>query len=175
MRRADLILHPVRFRILETLLGESLTTQAIADRLPDVPKSTIYRHVKQLLESEIIAVDETHQVRGALEKTYRLDQSIRLGVEEMADMTPEEHIAYFRTYAMTLIQGFSSFVNAAAIDGKIDMVPHRAGYSEAFVFATTAELDEAFATINKSLMELAKNSPGQGRHKHKIAIITHPE
>jgi hypothetical protein len=175
MRRADLILHPVRFRILETLLGESLTTQAIADRLPDVPKSTIYRHVKQLLESEMIAVDETHPVRGALEKTYRLNQSIRLGVEEMADMTPDEHIAYFRTYAMTLIQGFSSFVNGAAVDDKIDMLTHRAGYSEAFVFATATELDEAFSALNTLLMELAKNSSGEGRHKHKIAIITHPE
>jgi len=76
---------------------------------------------------------------------------------------------------MTLIQGFSSFVNGAAVDDKIDMLTHRAGYSEAFVFATATELDEAFSALNTLLMELAKNSSGEGRHKHKIAIITHPE
>lgn len=175
MKRADLILHPVRFRILETLLGESLTTQEIADHLPDVPKSTIYRHVKQLLENEMIAVDEARPVRGAMEKSYRLNQSLSLSVEDMADMTPEEHVQYFRTYAMTLVRGFGSFVRSAAVDNKIDMLTHRAGYSEAFVFATTSELDKAFTAFNEALLALAGNPPGEGRHKHKIAIITHPE
>lgn len=175
MRRADLILHPVRFRILETLIGESLTTQEIADRLVDVPKSSIYRHVKQLLDSRMIAIDDARPVRGVLEKTYRLDQPIRLGVEEMAGMSPEEHVQYFRTYVMTLVQGFSNFVNSAAVDNKIDMQSHRAGYTEAFVFGTTEELDQVFAVINQALMALATNANGEGRHKHKFAIITHPE
>lgn len=175
MKRPDLILHPVRFRILEALIGESLTTQEIADRLSDVPKSTIYRHLKLLLASEVIAIDESRPVRGVIERSYRLNQSIRLDVEEMADMTPEEHVEYFRTYAMTLVQGFSNFVQSAAVDGKIDMLSRRAGYSEAFVFATTAELDEAFTVLNNTLMGLAKNHPAQGRHKHKFVVITHPE
>lgn len=175
MKRVDLILHPVRFRILETISGESLTTQEVAGRLPDVPKSTIYRHLKRLLENDMIAVDETHQVRGVTEKTYRLNQPLRLSVEEMADMSPDEHVQYFRTYALALVQGFSHYVRSAAVDNKVDMVAHRSGYSEALVFATTAELDEAFTAINQALMALATNTPGENRHKHKFAIITHPE
>ncbi len=175
MERADLILHPIRFRILETLIGESLTTQDIAGRLPDVPKSSIYRHLKLLLENDVIAIDETHPVRGVLERSYRLNQPLRLSVEEMADKTPEEHIQYFRAYVMTLMQGFSNFVHSAAVDGQIDMVPHRAGYSEAFVFGTTAELDQVFAALNAALMTLANHSPGGERRKHKFVIITHPE
>ena len=175
MKRADLILHPVRFRILETLNRDSLTTQEIADRLPDVPKSTIYRHLKILLDGGMIAIDDTRPVRGVLEKTYRLDQPLRLSVDDMADMTPEEHIRYFRTYAMTLVQGFSNYVESSAVDNKVDMYAHRSGYSEALVFATTAELDEAFGDLNRAIVKLAQNTPGEGRHKHKIAIITHPE
>jgi DNA-binding transcriptional ArsR family regulator len=175
MNRADLILHPVRFRILESLGGESLTTQDIADRLPDVPKSTIYRQIKLLLDGGMIAVDETRPVRGVLEKTYRLDQPLRLGIEDMADVTPQQHIHYFQAYAMTLVQGFTNYVNATAVGDKVDMLAHRSGYSEAFVYATTAELDEAFAAFNQALMALATNLPGEGRHRHKFAIITHPE
>lgn len=175
MNRVDLILHPVRFRILETMIGESLTTQAIAERLPDVPKSTIYRHVKLLLESDMIAVDEEHPVRGAVEKSYRLNQPLHLGDEDMAEMTPEEHVHYFRTYVMTLVQGFSTFVHSAADGNRIDMVAHRAGYTEMPLFATTAELDEAFAALNQAILRLAKNPPAEGRRKHKFVIITHPE
>lgn len=175
MNRVDLILHPVRFRILETLIGESLTTQAIAERLPDVPKSTIYRHVKLLLESDMIAVDEMHPVRGAVEKSYRLNQPLRLGPEELAEMTPEEHVHTFRTYVMTLVQGYSNFVHSAADGGRLDMVAHRVGYTEISLFATTAELDEAFAALNRAFYRLAQNPPGEGRHKHKFVVITHPE
>jgi hypothetical protein len=76
---------------------------------------------------------------------------------------------------VTLVQGFSNYVRSAAVDDKVDMVAHRSGYSEALVFATTAELDKAFTIINQALMALATNTPGESRHKHKIAIITHPE
>ncbi len=175
MNRVDLILHPVRFRILESLVGESLTTQAIAERLPEVPKSTIYRHVRLLLENDMIAVDETHPVRGAVEKSYRLNQPIRLSAGEMAELTPEEHVHYFRTYVMALVQGFSNFVHSAAEGERVDMVTLRAGYTETPLFATTAELDEAFAALNQALFRLAQNPPGEGRRKHKFVFITHPE
>lgn len=175
MNRVDLILHPIRFRILESIGGESLTTQDIADRLPEVPKSTIYRQVKLLLDGGMIAVDETRPVRGVLEKIYRLDQPLHLTAEDMADVTAQQHIQYFQAYVMTLVQGFSSYVNSAAVDNKVDMMAHRSGYSKASVFATAAELDEAFAAFNKVLMALASNPPGARRHKHKFAIITHPE
>ncbi len=175
MNRVDLILHPVRFRILESIGGESLTTQDISDRLPDVPKSTIYRQVKLLLDGGMVAVDQTRPVRGVLEKTYRLAQPLRLSVEDMADVTTQQHIQYFQAYVMTLVQGFSNYVNSVAAGNKVDMMAHRSGYSEAFVFATTAELDEVFAAFNNALMALASNPPGSGRHKHKFAIITHPE
>jgi DNA-binding transcriptional ArsR family regulator len=57
--RIDLILHPVRFRILEKLVGERLTTAKIAGQLSDVPKSSIYRPIRLLLEEGMIAVDDT--------------------------------------------------------------------------------------------------------------------
>lgn len=173
MERIDLILHPVRFRILECLIGESLTTQDIAGRLPDVPKSTIYRHLRLLLEADMIAVDETRPVRGVLEKTYRLVQPLHLGSEEIATLTPEEHIRYFRAYTMTLMQDFGHYVRATG--GKVDMLADRAGYTQTFVFATTEELDQFYVTLNESLRPLLENRPGEGRRKRKLAIITHPD
>lgn len=175
MDRVDLILHPVRFRILELFNRDTLTTQDIAERLPDVPKSTIYRQVRILLDAGLIAVDDTRPVRGVLEKTYRLDQPLRLGVEDMAEISPEKHVQYFQTYVMALIRGFSHYVQSSAVDNKVDMAADRTGYSEVIVFATTAELDSAFAAINEALRPLATNPPDDSRHRHKFAIITHPE
>lgn len=175
MNQAALILHPVRFRILESLSGESLTTRVIADRLSDVPKSTIYRQIKLLLENDMIAIDDTRPVRGAMEKTYRLNRPMRLAAEEVAGWTPEEHIQYFRAYTVVLQQGFSGYVHAAADGGKVDMVADRSGYTETLLFATMAELDEMFSAINQAVIRLAGNTAGEGRHKHRIAFITYPD
>jgi len=183
MERVDLILHPVRFRILETLVGESLTTQEIADQLPDVPKSSIYRHVRALLDAELIAVEGTRPVRGVVERTYRLDHLPHLGPEEIGGLTAEACVHYFRVYAMTLIQGFAAYVNAAGggppggrpPDGAPpDMLADRAGYTETFVWATTEELDRFGAALNESLHPLLENRPAEGRRRHKIVFITHP-
>jgi len=178
MERVDLILHPVRFRILEMLVGESLTTQEMADRLPDVPKSSIYRHVRALLDAELIAVEGTRPVRGVVERTYRLDHLPHLGPEEIGRLTAEECVHYFRVYVMTLIQGFAAYVNAAggAPPGgqPPDMLADRAGYTETFIWATTEELDRFGAALNDFLRPLLANRPAGGRRRHKIAFITHP-
>ncbi|MCP4428431.1 MAG: helix-turn-helix domain-containing protein, partial [Chloroflexi bacterium] len=83
LRKADLIIHPIRFRILQTLAAETLTTQEIAERLPGTPKSSIYRHLKTLLAGEAITVAETRSVKGIQEKVYRLAQRPYLGPDDL--------------------------------------------------------------------------------------------
>jgi DNA-binding transcriptional ArsR family regulator len=175
MERADLILHPVRFRILEKLVSDQLTTAEIAGQLSDVPKSSIYRHIRLLLDEGMIAVDDTRQIRGVVEKTYRLNQPFHLGAEDVARLTPEEHIGYFRNYIMTVMQGFSSYIQAAGSEASINMVTDRAGYTETFFHATPAELDRFGQLLNEAFKLLSENEAGEGRRKHKLVVITHPE
>ena len=68
MKKADLIIHPVRLRIMQALTNQTLTTQEITDELGDVPKSSVYRHLKMLLDGGLIAVAETNLVKGIGEK-----------------------------------------------------------------------------------------------------------
>ena len=96
LTKADLILHPVRLRILQTLAGDELTTQEIADRLGDIPKSSIYRHVKLLLAEGMVAVAAARLVNGIQEKTYRLAQRPFVNAEEIAGATAEQHLARLR-------------------------------------------------------------------------------
>ncbi|NUP32350.1 MAG: helix-turn-helix domain-containing protein, partial [Streptomycetaceae bacterium] len=46
MNVADLLLHPVRLRIVHAVSGgRELTTTQLCERLPDVSKVTVYRQV----------------------------------------------------------------------------------------------------------------------------------
>ena len=46
--KVDLILHPIRMRILMALSGSQKTSQQLADDLRDVPQATLYRLVAEL-------------------------------------------------------------------------------------------------------------------------------
>lgn len=169
--KADLIVHPVRLRILQSLVNQKRTTQEIADALADVAKSSIYRHLRKLLEGEMIAVTETRPVRGVEEKVYTLTRSARLKGADLMGITVEEHIRYFSTYVVTLLQGFSTYIEGSA---ELDFIADRTGYSEVTFYASPAEFDGLQRALNQALLPLLQNAPGAGRQRRKLATITHP-
>ena len=173
LTKVDLIMHPVRFRILQTLAGANLTTQEIDDRLPDVPKSSIYRHLKLLLAGEMIAIAEKRLVNGIQEKVYRLAQRPYLSADDMTGLTPDDHMRTFTTYVMTLLQGFAHYLDTA---GEMpDLLTDRVGYTEVAFWANEAEMDAFQAALNQAILPLLQNDGEEnGRRRHKVALVTHP-
>lgn len=168
----DLILHPVRLRILGLLAHEQLTTQAIGAFMPDVPKSSIYRHLKLLLEGEIIAVVETRLINGIEEKVYGLRVAPRItDPADMADLTREEHLHYFTVFVTDLLHGYMNYLEQSPL---VDMFADRVGYTNAQFYATAEEVDTLGVAINAALLPLAHNGPGEGRELRKLAVISHP-
>ena len=69
----DLLLHPVRLRIVHAMSGgRTRTTSDLCAGLPDVPKTTVYRHVGLLAEAGVLEVVDEQRVHGAVERHYRL-------------------------------------------------------------------------------------------------------
>jgi DNA-binding transcriptional ArsR family regulator len=170
--KVELILHPQRLRILQTLAAACLTTQEIADRLPGLPKSSIYRHLKVLLDAGLITVAATRPVKGVEEKVYRLEQLPTLGPDDLAGLTPDEHLRYFTSFVASLLHGFAAY---------LDHIPHPdlyadiVGYRESIFYATDEEFVHILTTMNQALAPLiSATSPGPGRKRRKLATVTHP-
>jgi DNA-binding transcriptional ArsR family regulator len=73
MASADLLLHPVRLRIIQAFLGDrALTTTQLRDELGDVPPASLYRHVANLVDAGVLTVVSERRVRGAVERGYVL-------------------------------------------------------------------------------------------------------
>lgn len=170
-KNVEMVIHPVRLRILLCLENEPLTTQEIANLLPDIPKSSLYRHLRLLLESDFVTVSEIRVVKGIQEKVYELSRPARLGPADIAGLTVDDHLCYFTTYLMTLLRGFSEYLSNTV---EADFVADRVGYNEVSFWASGQELDVFSAKLNEALLSLIDNSAGQGRKRRKIAIISHP-
>ena len=73
--KMKLILHPVRMKIIQSLLnGKNMTVQQLSQRAKDVPQATLYRHLNKLLEADLIQVVQENQIRGTVEKVYALKE-----------------------------------------------------------------------------------------------------
>jgi DNA-binding transcriptional ArsR family regulator len=171
LKKSDQILHPVRLQILLALGRNALTTQEIADRLPDVPKSSIYRHLKVLLDGGIIQVAATHPVKGIEEKVYTMPAPAHVGPDDLASVSADEHLRYFTTYVTALLQQFAAYLASTPAP---DLLADRVGYSETHLYATDEEMDTFLRRLGELAAPLLQNPPGAGRRPRKLAIIMHP-
>lgn len=171
LSKVEVVIHPLRLQILQTLTRGSLTTQQIADELPQQPKSSIYRHLKILLEAEMVQVVETRVVKGKEERVYALAQAPHINAEDIAHATAEDHRQMFTMYIVSLMSGFSDYLESGNAP---DLVNDRVGIGEFILNVTREELDEFSKKLQEALIPLLNNPAGEGRYKHKFALISHP-
>ena len=80
---AKIVMNPVRIRIAQYLiLHEQGTTAQIGEELSDVPKASLYRHMKMLEDAGLIQVVQENKKRGTVEKVYKLNQENPMGGRE---------------------------------------------------------------------------------------------
>jgi hypothetical protein len=169
---ADLLLHPVRLRIVEAfLVDRALTTSQLRAELPEVPAGSLYRHVARLVAGGVLSVVSERRVRGALERTYVLRTSAaRLSADEIARMSREEHRQAFLAFIAGLIGDFDRYLAREEIDPLRDGV----SYSLAALWLDDAELARASREIAIALQPLLANQPREGRRRRILATVLVP-
>ncbi len=172
MARAELLLHPVRLRIVKAFLGDrALTTAQLAAELDDVPAGSLYRHVALLTKAGVLQVAAERRVRGAVERTYTLRVfAARIGPGEAAAMTLDEHARAFMAYIAGLLADFDRYLAS----GPADPVRDGADYRVAAMWLTGAE----FAGFLRDLAAIAQprlaNAPGKGRRRRMLYYVLLP-
>lgn len=70
----EVMLNPVRMRIIQEFSAkQSMTTTEICEKISDVPRTTMYRHINILLDNDILSVVSEKKIRGSLERTLALN------------------------------------------------------------------------------------------------------
>ena len=169
--KADIVLHPIRFRILMIASGRQVSTQQILSALPDVPASTAYRHIARLVEAGILQGKEETTPRGTIEKTYTLpDQAADLSREEMAPVSSEDHMRYFTAFATLMLSQFRAYLDRKDRDGK-----DGGWYWSEAVHLTDVEYDH-FVKALKAIEGLAAaHQPGPERRRRLIFTAIIPD
>jgi DNA-binding transcriptional ArsR family regulator len=169
---ADLLLHPVRLRIVKAFLGDrALTTRQLAAELPDVPAASVYRHVGRLAEAGVLHVAAERRVRGITERTYVLRlYAAQLQPGEIAAMTAQEHGSAFLAYVAGLLGDFDRYLAAGPADPALD----GAGYRVAAMWLTDAELADYRRDLAAITRPRLAHGPADGRRRRMLYTVMLP-
>lgn len=167
-RRADLLLHPVRLRIVLAASGRDVTTADIASELPDVPQATLYRQVAILAEAGILEVSAERPVRGTVERTYQVTSgAAALSGDDAATMDADAHQEAFAVFVGTLLESFGRYVTSPGADLAAD----GAGYRQVPLWLDDDEFITLTDELRTVLERYADREPGTGRRRTLTTIV----
>lgn len=169
--RADLLLHPIRLRIVMAMAGDELTTAELAQRLTDVPQATLYRQVAVLHDAGILEVVAETQNRGGVERTYRLvENAASLGPEDATQMTAEEHMAGLTTFVGAVVEATARYLHSEGARPGADVF----GYRQIPLWLSDQEAREMIESLGRVIQPFLDNQP-EGRSRVLLNTILIPD
>jgi DNA-binding transcriptional ArsR family regulator len=172
MATLDLLLHPVRLRVMQALLdGRPSTTAQLRERLPDIAPATLYRHIAALTAAGVLEVVEEKRVRGTVERTYRVHwDRAEIDQADRDAMTPDDHRRAFTAFTGQILADFDRYLAREPADPAADGVSYR----QAALWLTDEELSELLAELRAAITARTGREPGPGRTRRQVSLITMP-
>lgn len=169
LHKFDIINHPVRMRIFQTLYSGPYSINQLSRLLPDVPRPSLYRHIHKMLDAGIIQVAATRHVNGIEERFFatidgRIDPDIVKqpdGIQKLADHISIYGAIVAQNLARYLIEyGQPDLESIAARDHTF--------------WATDEEFHHLRETIYQLLHQFEQNPPAAGRTLRRLFVMGHP-
>ncbi|HEY3749204.1 MAG TPA: helix-turn-helix domain-containing protein [Pseudonocardiaceae bacterium] len=172
MATVDLLLHPVRLRIVQAFLGDrALTTSMLRTELSDVSAASLYRHVALLVDAGVLAVVAERRVRGALERTYVLRlSSASVGLDQVVAMSADDHRQAFMAFMAGLLGDFDRYLAR----GDIDLLRDGVTYRMAGLWLDDAEFADLLRDLATVLQPRFANPPAPGRKRRILGSVLLP-
>lgn len=170
--RADLLLHPVRIRILQAAVGREVTTADLAAAMPDLATATLYRHVKRMADAGVLEVVGERPVRGTVERTYRLTAGGgSLDAKDVETVEPAQHVVALQAFVAGLLQAATRYLDS----DRADPVRDGFGYRQVPIWADDEELDAFVAELRDVVARAAQRGPGDGRRRRTLTTLLLPD
>lgn len=160
-----LLLHPIRMRIIQELsMVKSMTASSLCEKISDVARTTLYRHIKILIDHNILSVISEKKIRGSLERTLALNLS------EIKEQNTLENAAQnaFGFFMMNYAK-FQKYFSQEEPDPARD----RVFMNNTILMMSDEEYDGFLKELQEIFIKYHKKT-GTGRKARDISIISAP-
>ena len=161
----DACMNSTRQRIMQVIMTKSEATSAeIGAELPDIPRASLYRHIKVLLDAEIIVAVKEVLKRGSVEKTYAIASHAPY------EDTNEEYNKMIQSALMGLQGEFCRYFNQEKADPHKDLLT----VGSASLVMSDEEMMDFLEAYGKLIQKYIKNKPADDRKVRKITMVVSP-
>ncbi|MGF9909826.1 helix-turn-helix domain-containing protein [Brevibacillus porteri] len=169
---ADILLHPVRMRIVQALLEEKMTVYQLINKLGNVPQATMYRQLSTLVDASLVKVSEERLVRGTPEKIYSVEEEhLRLSKQDIAAHSQDEHLRFFMVYNAHLLTEMQQYLLSRDVENYIE---DGFRYGITPLHLSEEEKKEFFDRYRALIGEFASKKPSPDRKLIKLATTFIP-
>jgi DNA-binding transcriptional ArsR family regulator len=169
--KTDLLFHPIRARIIVEISGGRQSAKELAETMPNVPKTTLYRHIRALADGGILEVVEEIPIRGTVERVYALNMAaVDPDPAELDQMTREDYEQAFTLYVAGILGDFTRYLDSKGME-KIDVVADGLKFGKAQLHLTELEYEALLAKVYGALEDVLGNEPSSDR-KQRIVSVT---
>ena len=162
----QILLNPIRSRIIQYLsVQESATAKELATFIADVPRATLYRHLKILADSDVIMVVAENRVRGSVERTYSLNLTSLMEEDNKENATRNAFGFLMKIYA-----DFERYFS----EKKADPSKDKMFLSNVSLLLSDEEFEDLLKQINEILRNHLNNEPNQERKQRSLSFISSP-
>lgn len=162
----NIMLNPVRMRIIQILAArKSMTTTELCKEIEDVPRTTLYRHIKILLDNNFLLVVSEQKIRGSFERTLALNTK-----EIVSHNTLDNAAQNALAFLMNRYVRFQNYFNSKSPDPGKDKL----FLNNTILMMTDNEFDQFLSELRGLLIKYSFEF-SQGRKARDISIISAPE
>jgi hypothetical protein len=162
----------MRARILAALMGRRLTIHQLAQLVPDVPFSSLYRHVQRLVGGGVLAAVDQVRVNGALTKVYAVRKGeARTTPGDARGASRAEHLSQFTSFLETLAELFRAYLEQEGADPSVDPVHGLMGVLN----LSETEYREFLRALEEFLAPWSARPPAEHRRRAVFAHLSIPD
>jgi DNA-binding transcriptional ArsR family regulator len=171
--KIDLIFHPIRIRIITAIGPSEMTAGEIAAVVPGVPPTTLYRHINTLVSGGLLQIVRENQVRGTVERVYRIDSPNILSPEDLEGMSKEEYEKAFITFVSAFITDFQQYLESKQPE-QLKPMEDGVDISKAQIYLSDSEYYELRGTLQGIMKNTLENKSSPDRKKRMFSYLFVP-
>ena len=172
MNVTELLVHPVRLRIVHALTGGvALTASQLSRTVTGVSRATLYRQLEILVDGGVLSIAHEQRVRGAVERSYRLVRdrpALDPGAIEAATADDLRHA--FVIAMTTLIAEFEGYLARTGDESTHDAV----GFQQMTLWLTGDELERFVEDLRSVILPRRGQGAGPGRARYVFSPVLFP-
>lgn len=160
-----IMLNTVRMRIIQELSKvQNITATELCEKIKDVPRTTMYRHINILIDNNILSIVSEKKVRGSLERT------LALNIEEISNQNTIENADQNAFgFLMATYSKFHNYFNSENSNLSKDKI----FLNNTVLMMNDAEFDNFVLELSELILKYNLDS-SEGREPRDISIISSP-